>query len=295
MNAFAKVLVVFILVLSVGFAVSQMMLHSKRINYSAKLAEAQTKIQDLQGELEEETKQLADLTAKYDTDINRLQDDLGRLKTEETKLNEQIKDVEAEKLKLHENARNLAAVLDKQQDIIKAKEGEISKLRTIGADLTKRLNEHQKKIGDMNATILAKEEKIKQLLASVQEWKSKHLLARKERDSLHAIVERLSALDIRVPLDDVKAVDAKVARVDREHGAIVINKGKQDGILINYPFVIYRDRDFIAKAIVLRVADNLSFARIEPGSKAEGKEVNVGDDCTTRIRVTELPLTVTTR
>jgi hypothetical protein len=157
------------------------------------------------------------------------------------------------------------------------------------------MTEAAKQIATLHQDLGAKEEAVKTLTKDVAEWKEKYSAVLKDKDDLSAIVARLSEMGVRIPAEEVLPIDAKISRVDNEYGLVIINRGKMDGVKINYPFVIYRDGEFVAKATVMSLEDRVALARVDQSATAEGVEVKVGDDCTTRIRTFELPVSTSMR
>jgi hypothetical protein len=109
------------------------------------------------------------------------------------------------------------------------------------------------------------------------------------------MLSRLSEKGIRVPAEDIKAVDGEIIKYDSDSDLVIINKGSESGVEVNYPFTIYRDGEYVAQAVVYRVDTKVSVARVEKEMRAKGKQIKEGDLATTRLVGTLSPISVSER
>ncbi|OHB76409.1 MAG: hypothetical protein A2Z34_04480 [Planctomycetes bacterium RBG_16_59_8] len=156
-----------------------------------------------------------------------------------------------------ETVRKLQEMYDAEQ-----KRAELAVARA--ADAEQKLIELQQRL-DQGISDLAELEKKIRLL-----YKDKHNV----ETSLQAYIDKYGVLTDPVG----RRVEGKVLTYSKPMGAVVLNIGKDDGVLEGMSFSIYRPGKFVATAIAKRVDRNLTVAditlmQIEP---------QPGDECTNR-------------
>ena len=282
MNTFAKVLVIFILLLSAGFALSQMMLYSKREKYREMYEKADknynTQLERANG-LDQQNKDLTRDLEGVKNDFATYKDD----KEEDTKrLNTNINKLTEEKSKADDKFNEERIRANKQADTIQEKDEYIRKVEqdnnTLKDDLRDRLTDIEK----LKADVRAKGEEIASLKENVLQLEADNAEVTQERNRLERILGTLRDRGIYVDEGIVEVIDASVAQADNDLGAVVLDKGRKDGVRINFPFTIYRGGAFVAKVRVVDVHENYSLARIEEGMSRY--PMRVGDSATTRLQ-----------
>jgi len=286
MNSFSKVLVVFILVLSAGFAVSQMILHARRIDYQKKYEDAAAKLADSQksvGELEEAKRSL---TAKAD-ELDKDKADLQR-GLEEAK---RVRDSQIEELRLEKT--RLQAGFDQQRvqtnslvAMVEEKNGQIDNLKNSVAQLDLSLRAEMQKVKGLEDDQVAKAKQIDQLKGSVAQLTMEKQNLQDSKTKYETILANLKQRGVAIlPEDPPPPVDGKVVMVDEQVGAMVINKGKNDKVQVAHSFTIYREDKALAKVTVVEVEDDFCVAQIEspPGLFDKQNRIIVGDSATTRV------------
>jgi len=292
MNLFAKIVVFFILVLSVGFAVSQMALYSKRVNFKQQAAEWEQKARQRQTDLEAAQAELQEKTQHYEQQVSQLQNQISSLKTETENQSQQIADLERRLSEANTDVRKLSVATDKLTDTITAKEEVIATLDNKNEQLAQTTSEQADKISQLDSQLADKTQQVQEL-QDIRQSQEKQIAQLEEKVQFYENMEsRLAQRGIHLPAEDVKGVDGQIIKVDPEYDLVVINKGKEDGVKVNYPFTIYRDSEYIAQAIVTDVNEKVSVARIEKGMVAEGKQVKTGDEATTRMAGVLAPITM---
>jgi len=281
MNVFAKVLVVVVLALSAGLALSQMMLHAKRVNWREKYDEAAAKLQQKTQEAQELAQKLKvavnerdQLKARKDAEITRLQEDLATKDAEIAKLGRDKETLQDTWNKERIRVANLEQRLD-------VKDGQIEELRQKALELGEELKNYMARVEQLEDLGRQKDQRIQALDAQVAQLESEKREIAQEKSRLEVLVEGLVSRGWPVYVTDVPAIDAKVVRVDNELGAVVLNKGEKDQVKAGYPFTVYRGNEFIAKVYVMEVHDTHSLARVD--LDIERKPMKIGDDATTRI------------
>jgi len=282
MNAFAKVLVVLVLLLSAGFAASQMLLYSKRANWRAKFEEANARLQakaeqakDLSEKLEIAIRQRDELKAKKDAEIARLKEDI-------TSRELQIAKLEREKENLQDTWNTERQRVNKLEERLDAKDQQIDQLKARVAELGGDLKDYMARVEQLQQELRERQGRIEALDAQVAQLEKEKRQLTQERDNLETVIAGLEERGIHVAWEAVPVIDAKVIRVDNQLGTAVLNKGKKDNVKVGYPFVVYRGNEFVAKVYVLEVTDTESFARVD--RTLEHLPLSVGDDATTRIQ-----------
>lgn len=292
MNLFAKIVVFFILVLSVGFAVSQMALYSKRVNFKQKFAEAQQKASQRQSQIEQLQAELDEKTRQFDQQTSNLQQTVSGLQRKTDNQSQQITEFERKLEAAETDVRKLSVATDKLTDTIKAKEQLIATLESKKDQLTQTTTRQADRISKLDSQLADKTDQVRQLTELKNQHEQEIADLGDKIDHYEAMLSRLAQRGVHVPAEDIKAVDGKVIKTYADTDLVVINKGEEDGVKVNYPFTIYRDSEYIAQAIVTRPDRQVCVARIQEGMVAQGKKVQEGDDATTRMAGALAPITM---
>jgi peptidoglycan hydrolase CwlO-like protein len=282
MKLFAKILVVVLLLLSTAFAVAQMTLYSKREMYREKYEETSAVLEKTEQELTETTSALEDVRTQLDnlrSDTTRQIRDLEqKVESEQLRARKLEKETEEQQTVIQESQNRLRELADR----IEQKNNIIEELEKKVASLDGSLKNALNRIEQLEGTVEAKEAQIEQLnnrIAALKEEK-KHVQERME--DMEAALSTLEERGVHIPGRTVPAIDANVVRVDKEVGAVVLDKGKDDGVEAGFAFTIYRDASFVARAYAVEVYESYTLARIDRDI-SETQNVEVGDNATTRI------------
>jgi len=281
MNAFAKVLVVFVLLLSSAFAISQMMLYSKREKWREKYEETDTQLQakktqatELQEKFETTSRQLEQIKADRDT----------KLSERDTRIKELRGDIEDMKTQ-NENLQTLITktgnTIENQEKEIQQKNQAIATLQQENEKSKGLLTQSKDTIKKLQDEAVAKEKQIDALDAKVAELTKGLKDAQTNAEHLRGQLAELERRGIHLPTKEVPLINAKVARVDNAIGTVVLNKGSKQDVKVGYPFTIYRGTEFVAKVYVMEVQEDLSVARVD--KDLEFSPMQVGDSATTAI------------
>jgi len=80
-------------------------------------------------------------------------------------------------------------------------------------------------------------------------------------------------------------VVGKIAQEDvsreGESTVVVLSVGAKDGVKVGYRFTVYRGEDYVGKVEVIKVMDDMSFARVLDDWTR--KEIRANDDASTRV------------
>ncbi len=286
MNIFGKVLVVVVFLLSVGFAVSQMVLFEQRVRWRDEYERESDLRQDAESERDD-----------FSRELERLKDDFDRVRAEKRSeiadLEQDIEDRNARISRLESDLERRSDQLSEAQRVQESKRERLSEKDTI-------IEEHEATIADRDASLKRRMDEIADLeeqvrthtatiddlertIAELDEEKLKALTRLGDRERQLAELEARGVhVDIGKPLP---VVDGILSQVDNEIGVAVLNRGEEHGVEINYDFVVYRDDSFIARVYVMDVFPNHSLARVDRElTDLEETPLEIGDRVTTRIR-----------
>ncbi len=286
MNIFGKVLVVVIFLLSIGFAVAQMILFTERTQYREKYEDTSAKLDRTESRLEETEQSLEELRTEFDRfrsskrrEIENLEDDIEDKDLQMTRFQRDREELSAQLTKAQENNEALLGNLERKDEIIEKHESRI-------AELDERVKERMDEIDGLEEDISEQRALIneqKNNIARLEEEKENALTRLQDRERQLAELEARGVhVDIIAPLPPI---DGHLSRVDNEIGVAIINRGSDHGVQINYDFVVYREDDYIARLYVMDVYPNHALARVDRDvTDLEEEPMEVGDKVTTRIR-----------
>lgn len=116
----------------------------------------------------------------------------------------------------------------------------------------------KEEISGLNDTISDKENTILGLEADIATVTSERDRAEKELD---LCIAQLQGSDGSTP-DDIKGKPAKIVRINREWNFVVLDIGKEEGILLNVEALVHRGDELVGKVRVSEVQDNMCIADI---------------------------------
>lgn len=286
MNVFGKVLVVVVFLLSIGFAVSQMILFDLRDQYRAKYEDESAIRGRVENQLEETRDELARVTGEFDAYRSDKRREIGNLESriEERglRISRLERDLEGESAKLAQaltNVEALTARLDAKDGIIEEHEARIASLDESLKGRMDKIEELEETIRRHTVTISDQEKDIARLQ---EELDHTHTRLQDRKRQLAELEARGVHIDIGKPLPPI---DGVLSRVDNEIGVAVLNRGAEHGVEINFDFVVYREANFIARLYVMDVFPEHSLARVDRElTDPRETPLQIGDSVTTRIR-----------
>ena len=295
MNTLGKILAVAVFVLSAAFMVSQMMLFAKRTDWRQEYKDTAQTLQSKSQALQEAQSTLDDKTQQFQQDRQRLQSKISSLQDQVESQSSAVADLKSEKSSLQDDLRKALEDVDTLTALSDKKEKMISELESENSNLQETVQEKVAKINELDNTIRGKDDKIASLNEDLQNLQDKYAATQDQKDKYASMLSRLSEKGIRVPAEDIKAVDGEIIKFDSGSDLVIINKGSESGVEVNYPFTIYRDGEYVAQAVVYRVDKKVSVARVQKEMRAEGKQIKEGDLATTRLVGTLSPISVSER
>lgn len=281
MNALAKVLVVLVLVLSVGFAASQVVLYGQREDYGRKFIDERKLANDLQQRLTNAQADLADTRRTADETKETLESQLLAAKTALEDENAHAADLQSQVVQLTASVQSLSDGNQKLDAALANRDNAIQELRTTVADRDQSIRQDLDKIGGLQKTVADRDGTIGTLQQDLTETRKTYKVVAESEARLKAIVAELVERGVQVPPVPLPVIDGRVVSVDAEHGVAVVNKGEGAGVKPNTQFTVYNDGGYVSRLVINNVQPDVSLGRIIV--LAEGKQVKPGDLVTTRI------------
>lgn len=286
MNIFGKVLVVVIFLLSIGFAVAQMILFTERTQYREMYEDSSAKLNRTEGRLGETERDLEELRTEFDNfrgakrrEIENLESEIEGKETDIMRLQRDREEQSAQLTKAQQNKEALIGNLNRKDEIIEQHESRIAELDERVKERMDEIDGLEENISEQRALVNEKRNNI----ARLEEEKENALTRLQDRERQLAELEARGVhVDIIAPLPPI---DGHLSRVDNEIGVAIINRGSDHGVEINFDFVVYRENDFVARLYVMDVYPNHALARVDRDvTDLQEQPMEVGDNVTTRIR-----------
>jgi len=171
---------------------------------------------------------------------------------------------ETEKSKRIAAEKNLVAVIEAKE---KTEQGLNKKIETILAQI-----EEKEKAVNYTLAALSKEKKINDMLATN---------IKRANTRLNLIAQNKKAVELeRIVVTSLNEVEGRVLAVDKANDLIVVNLGVKSNVKNGDKLSIYRGDEFIAKAELVKVENNVSAACILSGGR---KDVDVKVDDSVKI------------
>lgn len=285
MNALAKILVVILIVLSAAFAVSQMILHARRVNYQQLYTKTNTELQRTQTENKKLALQLEERTQERDGHAEALYELKDDFKAAKVTSGETIFGLEGEVSALQTRLDALNKDVGRLADLVETQGIEIVNHRTAYAELHADYTGAEGRIADLLDDVRAGDGTIVDLTGRLYDLTEQHVQLKDDKARVDRILGDAIERGFQLHLDDMLLVHAKIVNVDDDGRTAVIDKGSTDGVKMGYVLVVYRDDFPICKVNIVEVLENLSVARLKaPGLFDENAPILLGDSVTTRLR-----------
>lgn len=282
MSAVAKVLVVLVLLLSAGFAASQIILYGKREDYGARYLEAAQQLKDTAGKLDDTQKALSDKTTAFDTLKEQTNTEIASLKSGLADETTRVQDLNAQLERITTAVQQLTAANQDQEHRLGVREQTVEQLRTTVSERDQTIKENLDKIDELQNTIAQRNGTIGELTHDLNQTKKTNVELAESEQRLQNTIASLIQRGIEVEPALAPAINGRVIQVDLAMGAAVIDRGTGAGVKPNTQFTIYNDGGYVASLITHQVQDKLSVGKVQ--MLATGKQVQVGDRVTTEVR-----------
>ncbi len=282
MNAFTKVLVILVLVLSLIFAATQVMLYGKRAKLGDVLKAQNQALQTATQQVGQFKGDLGDLKSSTDRTIADLRTQTQGLQSKldtETQANAAL---QKEKDQQVASVKSLTATTQTQLASIDNLNATIKQLQDQNADRQAQIQDKTKQLAQVT-------EELKQSQAQAGDLDQQLTEAKKENRKLTDANEDMTAQLVALRMRGIQTeaafappISAKIITVDAELHTAVIDKGTQAGVKPNTEFTIYRDSQYIAHMYITDVNQQVAAGTVT--LLAKGVEPKQGDDATTTIR-----------
>jgi len=282
MSAFTKVLVVFVLLLSVVFAAAQMVLFGLREDYGQRYDQAAKQLVATQADLADARSALADTKAALGRvqsgldQVTAAYNDATKTKDEAIALLEKsLADQKVANLELAKGASTLTQRVTELSTIE-------SQLKAVIAERNVEIKGQTDKIAELDKTVAARDETIRGLNSDIVALKEEKQVLAEEKAKIEALIEyAVRELHVSLPPSPMAPVTGQVVRVSEDSMDVVINKGKRDGVAYGYRFTLYNDAaGVLGFFVVTDLEDDLAAGKLE---LAQGKTVTQGDFATTEL------------
>jgi len=198
---------------------------------------------------------------------------VAKLQSAIVQKNEELTGLKEEKDKREDDQRKLTADLEKMTD-------DLREARKLVDQLSKQVSGQQAKVDsqvDRSAELSAQLAETKSFLAIAEERKEQL-----EKQLVNArLLLKQNGLDVdSKPKDQVPKLDGQVIAV--ASGAIEVSLGSDDGLQVEHVLHVYRENEYIGRAVVTSVREDRAVARLD---KAYSRgTVQRGDRVTTKLK-----------
>ena len=281
MSLFSKVLIIFLFVLSAGYAGIQIVLFSQRDNYrqlyDGKQKELVAKQKELDQEKEVRDKRISDLESVEKTqhsDIQTFQRVNKNLETTNTTLRA---DLASQKDKLTELTNSYDRISREVETERKQNRQFQGKIKALEGDVEK----HRETIRQQTAKIESLDDEKRGLQEYGDGLKTNLATANRDKEHLNRLVKMAVENGFNVDLYSVPPIDGKVLKADNGLKVVVISAGADKGVRIGHEFVVWRGSEYVGKIVVEDTQP--TFASGRPVADAMRKLIQVGDNVSTRL------------
>ena len=267
MTFWAKLLIIIVLVLSVAFAAISSVIFAKREDYRGQLDKAIKEHQRVKADLDDKITKRDDTIKSQGktiedktTELAARQFQVDKQSTELEQLRGQATELKSSFLKEQASVQELTAGNKALAEETRRLLNEKDALKKTNDDLFAKLSAEQKRSNDLqvdNSQLKGKVDDLTGRLKTAEDTLEldKEVFAeaaKKNIDLLPILLGKLAVPDIK----------AKVLSVDTEANLVVLNKGRNQKVMKNYEFTVFRGEKFVAKVMITNVEDDLSAARI---------------------------------
>ena len=294
MSTVGKVFVVFILILAIAVAVTNMVLFAQRTDWKGKYDEAVANKERAENKLKAETDNYNANRSAQRMEIDRLNMELDKAKDTETILQAEKNQAVEDSKQTYVKFEGLRAVYDKiarqLETLTKRNEKLSADLRT--AETQAASDRRARETAEDKALQISRErDRLTEEFKRANERLAKaELEIEKLQGELARLLQLLEGAGEKIELPPVTAVpliEGKVREVgDLPTSLVLLNVGEDDGVYIGLRFIVYQGANYIGDVVVEQVFQDYSAARPIPGTLV-GK-VKPGDDVSTKLGI-EVP------
>ncbi len=275
MNLLGKIFIVLILVMSLVFLGMSLMVYATHKNWIAvinrtqqevkpgqplglkhQLAEAQTKVKDLEA-------QLAKLKTEVDSEEAARRVQLAKLETEKSELKKEYDDLLQREAKIKEETRVAQETTKQSQEMLSAKLEEIETLR----------DQMAKAYADRDTQFdnsVALEDKLHQATNELERAKFNTETLTRLTANYRKAADRKN-VDLDAPVDNIPPKLDGYVTASRSDGMVEVSLGADDGLRVGHRIFVYRNHagssKFLGVAEVVRTTPDRSVAKMIPEFK----------------------------
>ncbi|GHS90559.1 hypothetical protein FACS1894139_10080 [Planctomycetales bacterium] len=285
MSTAAKVLIIVNLILGLLFAVGELTLFGKRVNWVKQTrlaisetndvyAELKTKINQMTGEYEKAKGEVEILQ----TQINSRDNELAAAKAKFESVTRERDVYEKELAEKRNETSNYIAQLKTSNDRNTKLQGKLNDEITQKRGLEVERDWHSNRAIEAAADLVESESEMMQLAKNNAELVRRVTLLSTQLDNY---VRRYGA-DAEASANPAGvAISGRVLRVESALNLVILSVGEKDKVQKGMEFVISRDQNYVAKVRVANVYDEMCSAQIIDGMTANGQKVTVSDTAST--------------
>lgn len=292
MTFWAKVFTVLILILAVVFASMSGVLYTKRMDFDETLRRMrdalQNEVETYKAAHSRQAERNARLSEDFEVQRKKLVETEALLKGEENtteQLRAQVDRLGKTNTRLEASNTSLQEILKQTQDRREQVEDELAtrvkELNQKREDLSAARDEIQELSESLSQTEEERDELAYDLRAAREQLEAHERKFAELRRMYYSDERLVSILDRAEPV--LADIQAKVLSVD-DMGNVVINAGKEQGVLNDYLFTVYRDDKYIAQIRIFKLDESgdLAAGKVTNLNK-KGFEVRQGDSVATRL------------
>ncbi len=138
-----------------------------------------------------------------------------------------ISSLKADNSEVQDDLRKAVEDVDTLTAMVDKKESTIASLEQENSDLQDNVEAKVAKINELDEKLRDREENIASLNEKVNELENQYASVKEKRNKYARMLSRLSERGIRIPAEDVKAVDGEVIKYDSDSNLVIINKGSE--------------------------------------------------------------------
>ncbi len=241
-------------------------LPGQEVGYKFQLEDALNKRKALEAEISRLQTRVAESEKARDQVLAKVQSAI-------IEKNKELLELQDARDKLEEETKQHTARVDKMQEDLRAARKEVEELATVVKDQQSKVDAQVNRSAELSAQLAES----KSFLVIAEERKSQL-----ERQLVNArLLLQQSGLDIdNLPRDRVPTLDGQVMAVAT--GSIEVSLGSDDGLQVDHVLEVYRQGQYVGRAVVTSVRPDRAVARIV--KEYSRGIVQRGDRVTTRLK-----------
>jgi hypothetical protein len=281
MNLLGRIFIVLILIMSIGFMFSAMVVYSTHKNWrelavgpgglQERLTQAQANFNELQTQYNR-------LESQLRTELETRDQEIRKLETERVAQNERNTDIQNELEQLRQAQRDsTAAVVVAQQDN--------ERLAAQVNDLRQEIRTNQQLRDQAFATTLQATEELHQTAAELESAEERKQQLTQQVANMTTVMRESGLNPTTDPNAVVPRVDGFVTQIRRSNGSqfVEITIGADDGLKAGDTIEVYRGDKYLGRVEILRTSPDKAVGRID--RRFQQGQIQEGDRVATRLKL----------